>query len=173
LAKRQNADPAIAARQLAGIRRHFEDPANRAVNAARLRQHIATMSDAERERRREHGRRLAREVLMTPEHQAKCNSPEAKRKAGRSRTNTVLAWCPEAYRPEYRRLVLSNLVRAPEAKRIILDQVARDETRRVAAMTPHERQLERVRNGAKLVEKPDLRTAAPGYTLGGVSSGML
>ena len=43
----------------------------------------------------------------------------------------------------------------------------------VAAMTPFERQLMRVREGAKLVTVQSIRSADPAFTLGGVSAGML
>lgn len=78
------------------------------------------------------------------------------------------AWCPPERRDEYASLRQSH--GAAEAKRLILDDLARIESRRLAAMTPHERNLERIRNGAGITEKPVLRQADHAFTIGGVAS---
>jgi hypothetical protein len=67
-----------------------------------------------------------------------------------------------------------------ERKQMVATQMLADaqraeaaEAARVASISPFERQMERVRNGARLIEKPVFRRADPSYTLGGVSAGML
>lgn len=72
-----------------------------------------------------------------------------------------LAWCPPDRLGEYRSFCKS--VGAAEARRII-----------EADMTPFERQLARVRTGAKLIEvRPLRRLSEPTVTLGGVPSSYL
>lgn len=72
-----------------------------------------------------------------------------------------LAWCPPGRLNEYRSF--AKALGAAEARRII-----------EADMTPFERQLARVRGGAKLVEvRPLRRLAEPSVTLGGVPSSYL
>lgn len=52
-------------------------------------------------------------------------SPECLKRIGRSRTETLLAWCPRELRDEYRRL-LRKRVKAAEAKEMILAQHEKD-----------------------------------------------
>lgn len=173
VAKKNNADPAIIAARKAGILRHHADPAVRAASAARLAAHLANMSDDERERRREHGRRMARDVLAKPEVRAVNRSPEVRKRAGAKRTATVLADIPAHLRDQYKALVRSDAARAAEARRIVLEDAAASERRRLAALSPLDRQIERLRNGATLHEKPVLRQADHAFTLGGIASGQL
>ena len=72
----------------------------------------------------------------------------------------ALRWCPADRRAEYTRLRKKH--GKDEARRLI-----------VAEMTSFERQMMRVREGAKLVTVQPIRSAEPSYTLGGVSSGLL
>lgn len=67
-----------------------------------------------------------------------------------------LAWCPEHRLEEYRRV--QKAFGAAEARRII-----------EADMSPFDRQLARVRAGAKLVEVRPMRRADPAFTLGGIA----
>lgn len=89
----------------------------------------------------------------------------------RSARKAALDWCPQAYRDQYRKL--QNSVGAAAARIMILEQVARDERDRLAALSPFERQLERVRAGARLITIPTRPRIEPSMTLGGVSGGML
>lgn len=81
-----------------------------------------------------------------------------------------LAWCPAEWRGRYHSLRSRH--GAAEAKRRVLIEIDAAERKRLDAMTPFERQLERVRRGARLIEKPRL-SRAPDVTLGGVSAGLL
>lgn len=173
VAKRNNADPAVIAARKAGILRHHADPAVRAASAARLASHLANMSDEEKARRSEHGRRMYAEVLSRPEVRARNASPEVRRMAGAKRSETVLADIPRHLRDEYRRLTRSTTTPAAEARRMVIEADQMRERRRLAAMTPHERAMERVRNGAAVIAKPVLRKADHAFTLGGIASGAL
>lgn len=171
VAKRNNANPAVVAARLAGIRRHHADPAVKAASAARLAGYYANMSDEERDRRREHGRRMYREVLSQPEVRAKNRAPEVRKRAGEKRTATVLADIPPHLRDEYKRLVRTNNATAAEARRMVLEADAAKERRRLAAMTPFERQMDALARGATLTTKPVMRKADHAFSLTGSSMG--
>lgn len=168
IAKRNNADPAMRAKQVAAVKAFHADPAVKAGYAQRRADRNRNLSDAEREQRRAHGRHQAAHVLSRPDVRAKILAPDARSRAGAARSATVLRDIPEAYRDEYRALCRSGNMSAPEAKAAILAQVKADERARLAAMTPLERQLEKVRQGAALVEVKPIRSAEHAMTLGGV-----
>jgi len=132
-----------------------------------------------------YGKRLLeakREAMKDPEKRARIvaaqyqNSkamwtPEARRKwfASRKasqvkRVNTMLAWCPPKWRDEYRRLLNRGKWRANTARKAIEDRIAAERAR----MTPFERQMEAVRNGAGISIKPRI-VREYDFTLGGVS----
>lgn len=121
-----NSDPSVKARQRAGVLKHNADPMVREAKRKLLANHIANMSDEERERRRAHGKRIFRDVLNTPEVIAKLLSPETRKRAGEKRTATVLRDIPPYLRGDYKALVRSNNVNAAEARQIILAQYRRD-----------------------------------------------
>lgn len=161
------------AKQKAGVAAYFADPAVRAVKAALMAERNRNRPAHEIERARDHGRRQVNAYLHTPEGRAKAASPEASRKKGQSVSNTRYADIPPHLRDEVRRLNRQQKIPAAEARRIVLEQAAAEERRRVAAMPPLERQLERVRKGARVVEKWTPPSVDPLRTLGGVSGGML
>lgn len=72
---------------------------------------------------RERGRRCGKLRLGQTRHGPGSPSRVA---AGRRRSETVLAWCPMEYRDDYRRLKEVDLISAPEARRMIEAQIARD-----------------------------------------------
>lgn len=88
-----------------------------------------------------------------------------------ARQKAVLAWCPVERRAEYERF--RHACGAAEAKRMVLEEMAATEARRLASLTPLQRQIERVQAGASLVAKPSFARADHTFTLGGVASGML
>lgn len=159
-----------------GCRKAFADPVFRAARAQKQRQSLAGMSDDERERRREQGRRLTREVL-TGERWAKSQTREVRQDVGRQNTERTLGWCPPDRRDEYRRLRKSLRYSAAEARAIIEADLAAHAPAvdRVAPKLPRtfEEQLAAVRAGARLIEVAPLRRAAPDMTLGGVATGLL
>jgi len=91
----------------------------------------------------------------------------------RARAAEQLSWCPPERLDEYRKLRATRGVGAAEAKRMILADIAAADRKRLAAMTPFERNMERIRMGAGITIKPDLRKADPAFTLGGIASGAL
>ncbi len=158
---REHARRNITELQRAG--RIWRDPA---VQAEAMRKRCAENPGAV-----EHMRNMARKSLAA-------RTPESAEKQRRSHRATLdakheqrMAWCPIDRRDEYLKLRRQNP--AAEAKRIIMDDLAASERRRLAAMTPFERQMEKVRNGARLVEKFTPRMADHAFTLGGVASGQL
>ena len=86
----------------------------------------------------------------------------------RERRAQAFAWLPAELVEDYKALRLK--VGAPEARRMIADQIASAERARRAALSPFERDMERLRNGAGLVAAPDLRRADHDFTLGGIAS---
>ena len=100
----------------------------------------------------------------------------AERAAGiKASADLRAAWCPTQYRAYNSELVRQGVGPA-RRKRLIAERQARDEAAeaaRLASLTPFERQLDRVRKGARLVPTFRPVRAYPAYTLGGVSGGML
>jgi hypothetical protein len=154
------ATPEGRAKRSAGAHRRFSDPAEREKIGAARKRMMAARPDIVT---------LAAKNLTDWRAKNDYDWQAHQRRLQDARRGVV----PEGYWDEYQRLRKNVRLGAVEARRIVCAQAASDERQRLAALSPHERQMERVRNGAKLVEKPDFRTAAPGYTLGGVSSWML
>ncbi len=119
VAKRLNGDPAVHERRKAGIARKMADPEFRAVCVARMVERNSNLSEAERERRQEHGRRMAPIITAA----ARRMPAETRAANGRKRRATVLAWCPPEWRDYYLDLTKRGR-RAPEAKRIVRGLIA-------------------------------------------------
>lgn len=85
----------------------------------------------------------------------------------RERARKQMAWLPEDRREEYRRLRVE--FGAAEARRMITEDIAAAERRRVAALSPLERQMERLANGGTLVRKFTPKRADHDFTLGGIA----
>jgi hypothetical protein len=116
------------------------------------------------------GQRLRALYDASPEAQAANLAKRAL--VGRKVSRRALAWCPLAYRDEYRRLRDAGNIPAAEARQMILDLIAADEraeAARIAALTPLERQLKKIRNGAKISTKVPMPSRVHGFTLGGVA----
>jgi hypothetical protein len=180
IAKRNNASPELQQRRKDAITAFHADPTVKAGYRERMRVRNRDLSDAEREKRREHGRRQYRDVLSRPDIQSRTQSAEARAKRGAAVSAAAYRDIPEGQRDEVRRLVRGGMATAAEARAIVAEAVALEKRRaltaereRLAALPLVERQLERVRNGATVSDKPDLRPAGHAYTLGGVASGQL
>lgn len=113
--------------------------------------HIVWMADSALQERRIAATKAAR---ATPE--ARARHARACRRIGNKR----IAWCPEDRRDEYLRLMVR--IGAAKARAAIWE-----------TMSPFERQLSRVREGARVVEKLALKPQAPAYSLTGNAAGML
>lgn len=88
----------------------------------------------------ERARRAARGRICCNARAAAAGS-EARRRAAFSLSQTRMGWCPVEYRDDYRRLRANGGFRAPEARRIIEQQIARDaaryaDTRQLQRTTP-------------------------------------
>ena len=118
--KRLHNDPEIKARCAAARAAYHARPEVKEANRARMADFMVNMPEAERERRREHGRKMVATRLHTPEAQAKAlaarSVPEVKARRARSVTRTWLPWLPdhliEAYRDMTRRGVTPAEARA-------------------------------------------------------------
>lgn len=139
--RHRNADPAFQARRIAAIRKAYREPVKRAAAAKRIyAHHQAARRDPAMREKLNRNIWVARERLSDPDVLAKMEGRRAQ--AGRNRTETCLAWCPADRRDEYRYLVRSKRLPAADAKARIL-----------ASLTPFERQMQAVRNGAGLVSR--------------------
>lgn len=167
-----HANPAYRAKRLAALDRHFAKPGAKEAAGRRLLKYRDEMPEADRERRREHGRWLAAEVL-TPELRAKSQTPEARARAIAGNAEAKLGWCPPDRRDEYRLLVRRKRYSAAEARALIeadLKRLADQERKRPRTF---EDQLAAVAAGAVLVGRVSTSRPAHHFTLGGVASGML
>lgn len=128
------------------------DPARRARAAKVLHRNLLNaMEDPEfRQRLVERGKRLRWTALETP--QAKANLAAVRAENGRKRTETVLAWCPPEHRDHYFHLSVTKRMPAAEAKRLVLDHIAREQRRETAKLTPFERQMAALKNGGTLYD---------------------
>lgn len=152
-----NANPVTRERKAEANRRKAREPAFR----AKLKARIAGAGRA--------ARTSPEFIAMLRENGLKniagCWTPEARAKwlagrkeAGRKRSATTMSWCPPDRVEEYRYLTRRKGLLAAEARRVILD-----------SLTPFERQMQRVREGASLSIVRPIPRPDPLFTLGGVS----
>jgi hypothetical protein len=139
-------------------------PETRAANSASKIAFFQSNPDARRERA-ERGKRDFHRTLGTPQAKAAAIRPEIIAKRAKTYSDNRLAWCPEEKRDEYRHLLYVKQVGSAEAKRIVLASIARE----TAALTPFERQLQAIRNGAGIREVRPIRRAASTFSETGLS----
>lgn len=163
----QFADPSFKTKQKIAVAEFNKRPEVRAARSARLVERNRNLSEAEKQRQRENGRMIAQKYLMTPEGKAISNSPEARRKKGATITATRYADIPAHLRDEVRRLNRQQHIPAAEARRMVLDQAEHAERRRIAALTPFERDMERIAKGAAIVEQFTPRKAEHAFSIVG------
>ncbi len=153
-----NANPDVQHRKAEANRRKSRDPQWRAGATARLVRagRRARTDPAFVEVLREAGRRNLVKAY-TPEARAKWYA--AKPEAGRKKTARYFAWCPPDRIEEYRFLTRKKHIAAAEAKRMILE-----------TLTPFERQMQRVREGANIVTVRPVPKSTHGFSLTGCSA---
>lgn len=151
-------NPRAQAKAKASMARKFADPVFRESHGARSRARLAEW------RSTPEGKARLLEQSAINLAKARDADNEARKRAIRA---AAYPGIPEDRWDDC--VALSRIVSAKEAKRLIREDIASKERARLAAMTPFERQLERVRNGAQLVEKFVPRRADPTFTLGGVA----
>lgn len=152
-----NKDPNRGANISAAIKEWLKDPANKARHLAGQRRAAATKrNDPElkaklakfmREKVQPISTATGANVTGRDYHAMAMMGVEAR-----------MAWCPPEYRDQYRAITAKGIP-APEARKIILDQAKAD----LAKMSPFERQMRALHNGATLIandQKPSL--ANPG-----------
>lgn len=165
---RLRADPEWQRRRVAGLRARGSDPAyRRRLAGALIRWHAANASDpAYQARQRENGRRLKATGLG--------NAVQTKGSAGRVRVGQILsdqrlAWCPREYRALYQEHRRKRGWGAERARQFVEEQIAKD----VAAMTPFERAMAKVRAGAGIVEIRPMPRGEHSHSLTGCSMAMV
>lgn len=142
-----------------GVRRVHNDP----IKGRAIRQKISrSWTPERREQKAAELRALNAQRTYAPP------SPEALAKvhAGlKAYHERRLAWCPREYREEYRHMVWIKRIPAAEARKHIEASIAADKARK----SPFERQMEALKNGAKLIEKPVLKQKDYDFSLHGGS----
>ncbi len=110
------------------MKRRFEDAAFHGLHNERIGAGIrrSLQDPARLEAMRASGRKCG--LLNLGHNRHGPGSPE-RIAAGRKRTETVLGWCPLEYRTDYFNLIHTKHVRAPEARRMVEDMMARDHVR--------------------------------------------
>lgn len=149
------------ARRQAGLKRYADPAARKATSDARK---------AGLERNPELLQRM-REVAVTNLAEARAKSTIDWSAWRRERQAWRRVWCSADRWDEYQKLRTTRGIGAAEAKRMILEDIAAKDRARIAAMTSHERAMERVRNGATLTTKPVMRKADHAFSLTGSSMG--
>ena len=157
---RMRADPEKEARRMAGQKATMAKPEYREkMRRSRKRVEAERRDDpAWQAYKRAGGLKLRAAFEASPEAMERLLATRSA--VGAKLAENALGWCPVELRAEYTRLRKKH--GKVEARRLI-----------VAGMTPFERQLMRVREGARLVTVQPIRSADPSYTLGGVATGML
>lgn len=150
-------DPEFRQRRLEGIRKKFADPFYYRAVQLRCRKmgREAALDPVLRERRIAEGKAHYRERLFQPAVRERCL--ERVREANKR----YLAWCPKERVEEYQ--MLRKRIGAVKARRQIEDAIREERRRELAALSPFERQLRALENGAPLIandQRPSL--ANPG-----------
>lgn len=135
-----NTDPERARRAAEGQRRRIAtDPAYRAMKAR--------VAIANRAKSLLNPEIMARARQLGHESMWQLFTPEAQARRAACSGRKRLAWLPDIYRADYRRMIQNMKMKAPEARRIIEDQIAADKAREVAKrkndrarLSPFERQ---------------------------------
>jgi hypothetical protein len=85
-------------------------------------------------------------------------TPEQRARVGKKLTEIRLGWCPPELRPLYKKLVRNRIHSTADARRVIL-----------ASLSPFERQMQAVRNGAGITFERPLPGKSYAYSLAGSS----
>ncbi len=153
--RRQNADPAFQERRLKAIADKWAEPGYRAKMREVTREVgiKAGQNPFITAQRRKLGHQTW-ERLFTPEVRAKTLKAVSER-AGKTLRARWMAWCPEEYWPEYRRLMKIKKLPMVEARAIIFDLMRVERERKAKRpadhLSPFERQERALERGGKLV----------------------
>lgn len=141
--KALRADPEMEAKRVATFRARFADPDFKAKHCAASAERLAKW--------RETDEGAAFVKANGKANLVEANSPENTQKRIRAIRAALMGWCPEDRWDEYRKMARS--MPAPEARRIIEADIAAKERARFKALSPFERDMERIANGARIVEQ--------------------
>jgi hypothetical protein len=145
--KRLHSDPAIKARCAVARAAYHARPEVKEANRARMADFMVNMPEAERERRREHGRKMIATKLHTPESQAKAlaarSVPEVKARRSLSMARTQMPWLPEHLVQAYRDLTRSGV--SPADARAALEPEIPGTTAHTARVLANVRDAQRIR----------------------------
>lgn len=145
--RKMNTDPVLKEQRAEAFRRKLrDDPAEmerRRMQIKINRRNGMKSPVAQANRRRAAMQNL--EKAYAPEARAKqlASIPAAVRKGW----DKKLSWCPKERRAEYHALIRRGHKTSGEAKQIILDRISAE----AAALSPFERQMRALENGAKIV----------------------
>lgn len=177
--RRQSADPVWKAKRIERQRQATQTPEYRAACSVRSNARFSdpaarhAVSVGAKRAAQERPELVAKKALnLIAWRQA---NPEALREIAAANRATVTAnqrgWCPPERWTEYVRL--RDKMGAVEAKQIMLADIAAKERIRLAALPAFDRQMERLKAGARLVDVVPLRRPDHAFTLGGVATGAL
>lgn len=162
---RNNKKPELVAKRMEGKRKAMSDPLKyaRICQVARNNIRKAMADPVKRAAAIERGKAKAALHFNTPEGRAWANRPEVRERAGKSLSETRMAWCPPEYRQTYKDLLRARVCTAAEGRQLIAEQIKADKERN-KHLSPFERQQRALENGAAIVandQKPSL--ANPGF----------
>jgi hypothetical protein len=172
VARRMTQDPEINARRAVSHLAACRSPEWRQRSSKRLKAFFEGNETA-RQERRERGIRDYHKTIGSEKARSANQVPEVVARRSNAARETRLGWCPVEYRQDYLDLLRKKHIKAIDAKRMILAEIAAKKVPEAPALpmlTSFERAMELVRNGADIIEvRPFNRRADPTYTLGGVS----
>jgi hypothetical protein len=151
-------NPEVQSRAVAGLRKHLSDPVNHATRVQASAENLA------RWRASPEGReRLLANATASLVKARQCDNEERKRRIRRAAYPGI----PESRWDECAKLAKG--MPAAEAKRLIREDEALKERKRVSALSPFERDMERLAKGAGLVPQFRPRKADHGFSIVGSS----
>ncbi|MES3042697.1 hypothetical protein [Sphingomonas faeni] len=157
--KALRADPEMEAKRVATFRARFADAEFKAKHCAASAERLAKWRATEEGSTFVNANSRANLVLA--------NSPENTEKRIRNIRVALMGWCPEDRWDEYRKM--ARTMPAPEARRIIEADLAAKERARLKALSPFERDMERIAKGARIVEQFTPRKADHAFSIIGSS----
>ena len=146
-----NARPEFVAARAAGSRAKWQDPEHRA-KMFKVHSAVGKANGTYPVRRARLVEAGKTKVINMHSAEARAKVRAKQEQISRKISERAMAWCPVAYRDQYRHLTGSKNLRAPNAKAIILAQIRKDQDRELAKLTPFERQMRALHNGGKLIE---------------------
>lgn len=170
LLARRMADPTVNSRRLEAQRKALASPEVK----AKIRNIVKKRSadPAYREKMREAGKRNYHLTIGSEKAIAARSTPEVIARRAKTHSERDLAWCPAEYRDQYRHLNTRCGIKADDARRMIFDQIAADRRAKQSkddGLSPFERQMQALANGATLAPKVQVATRSYDYTLAGGS----